>query len=319
MHRLVNSLAGGTLLILFFVAGNQVEAQIWKDMGRKVEKKIEEQASRRLERKIDKAIDKGFDKTEEAIDASVKGGEEKTDKQESTNSAPSESATPAKTADAPDVSGILAGLTGPTKVLDSYEFTYGIHYVTTTTKKNGKTEKGPETAMWLSDGGYTGAGIANQDHFVVMDLANKTMVMFQPKAKTYMAMSSDLGGAMAAMGESSAEPASEVKFEKLNKTEKIQGYNCELYRVESEDGVATLWITPELKVDYSGLIKSMGNFSKSAKSPIPASYQKFINGALLKLERVETGKGEETFVMEATKVDKAGKVITTSEFKSRGR
>ena len=304
------------------------QAQIWKDMGRKIEKKVEDQANRRLERKIDQAIDKGFDKTEQAIDESVKGDEEKPKdekrQKEKTESpapktkAPNNSSSP----DASKLAAIMAGMSGQATVLDQYIFKVGIDYTTSITKENGKKEGETAVSMWLSDKGYIGMGQGSRDNFIVTDLENKTTIIFQSKEKTYMAMSSDIGGMVAKMAEETGAAdesanASDVKFEKLSRSEKILGYDCDIYRIETDEVVSTIWVTPALKVNYMALMNSFGNLTKNAKGRVPAVYQNQINGVMLKTETLGK-KDKETTLMEATKVDDNGRVIDVSSYKRSG-
>lgn len=304
------------LLVVFSLILLPSQAQVWKNMGKKIEQKVEDQASRRLERKIDQAIDKGFDATEQAIDESVKGNGEKPEK------APSQTTSRGNNSSESAIAAAMLNMGGNTKVLDQYQFGLGINYTITTTKANGKTESVPGMMMWMSDKGYTGVGESSSNSFVVMDMENKTMVMFQPAEKTYMALSTDIGGMMEKMAGqqiADSDPDPNVKFEKLSRTEKILGYTCEIYKIESDDTEAMVWVTQDLNVDYSGFASSFGNMMKNAKAGgLPPAYQKFVTGVFLKTESVEKKKKGEKFVMEATKVDKDGKTVSMADYKRTG-
>src|SRR5690554_5083795 len=73
--RITNLLPAAFIGLLFLMAvPMESNAQIWKNLGRKLEQKVENEASRRAERKLDQAINKGFDKLEDSADKAIMGG-----------------------------------------------------------------------------------------------------------------------------------------------------------------------------------------------------------------------------------------------------
>lgn len=289
------------LLSIFLLPMPQhAEAQIWKNLGRKIEKKVEDQASRRLERKIDKAIDKGFDEAESAADNAVKAGNSK-DNSESSASTANQSKSQA------NASSVSGG--GNTSVEDSYKFNLGVEYEL---QSNGNSDKINMT-MWFSKNGYVGmdASTGNGSMTTVIDTDN--MIVFMEDQKSYMVMSNSMLGAIskAAVKEAEKSDPTKVKMTRLA-DEKILGYNCQVYQITSEDGESKIWITTELDANPLGITEGMKNFGGGVQ--IPAQV-KDMNGAMMKVESRNT-KDKEQVVMQAIKVHKDGKTINSKEYKN---
>ncbi len=68
------------IIVAFFIAPQQAEAQFLKKLGKKAQEKIEREAERRTERRVNKGIDKGYDGIEDEIDGKNKDKKKKGDK-----------------------------------------------------------------------------------------------------------------------------------------------------------------------------------------------------------------------------------------------
>lgn len=112
---------------------------------------------------------------------------------------------------------------------------------------------------------YSDAGIMTEmqgnDMSMIFDAANETMIMLNEKDKTAMVMPSRFGSAMAAK---QTEAASTATITKTGNTKKILGYNCEEYLIQDEKHKSNVWITTEIKLDYTKLSKAIGGQKGSA-------------------------------------------------------
>lgn len=291
-------------LIAFFVLATpqESEAQIWKNLGRKVEQKVEQQASRRLERRIDKAIDKGFDEAEKAADDAIKGDGKQSTSGEATTTSGSNSSI--------DMSTLLGG--GNVAVRDQYRFNLGIDYqMQTSDKKSDQLDM----SMWFSPEGYVGmASVAgNETTFSVID--TESMVIFMESQKTYMAMGNQMLGQIgdAAIEQAGKSDPGNVQMTRLA-DEKILGYTCRVYRMVSDDGEAKVWVTTELDANPFSALEGLRNMSNQIQL---SGELRDLNGAMLKMESKDT-KNKQTVVMQATKVHKQAKTIRASDYKKMG-
>lgn len=289
--------------VLFLSVGlfSNADAQIWKNFGDKVNEKIQKQASDRLERKVDEKIDKTFDKTEETIDGSLqKNDKESYDKQ-----------------GIPKGFDLSSFMGGPVEVRPQYKFNIGITY-RMTSSENGKSNQIPESEIWMSEEGYTGMNVPQNNSMVVLDIDKSTNVIFQEKDKSYMAMNMNMGGMMSQAIENSEEDETspqDYKIEKLG-TESILGYTCVIYKITTEDGVSTAWITNDIDFKYENMFKTFSDMGGKQKSKVP-DMENFPTGMMLKMNFVDAKNGDK-MTMEAIKVDTNGRNIQTSSYKKVG-
>lgn len=95
---------------------------------------------------------------------------------------------------------------------------------------------------------------------MIYDFANEVMIMIDEKAKTAMVMSSSRFGA--AM--TSRQQESNATVTKTGNTKKILGYTCEEYLIKDEKYTSNVWITTEIKLDYTKISKAVGGQKGSA-------------------------------------------------------
>jgi len=286
------------VLIAFFATIQTTEAQIWKNLESKVKEKVEKKASDKLEKKIDKSIDKSFDKTEETLDDSTS----KKNKKASKNQNMSEGV---------DLAGMLSG---KSETRSSYVFDLGVSYQTTMISSKNKKEVMPVSTLWYSKEVYIGMNSSDSNDVIVMDAEKETMVIFQEADKQYMAMGNSLYGSDEDFSDDSDYDAN-YKVEKIG-TEKILGYNCDIYKVTGTDYNAKIWMTKSLNFDYSKILANTKN-KQSTMGTSWGNSKNFPQGMLLKMESTDTDTKEKTFT-EATKVYKDGTTIKTSSYKKAG-
>jgi hypothetical protein len=284
------------ILIAFLATTHTTEAQIWKNLESKVKDKVEKKASKKLESKIDKSIDKSFDKTEEALDESTSKKNKKSDNKSNT----------------PEGIDYAKMLGGNAEARQSYVFELGVSYQTTTVSAKNRKEVIPESTLWYSKEGYIGMNASDSKDIIVMDTEKDAMVIFQDKEKQYMTLGS---GIQNVSSDENDDVDANYKIEKIG-TEKILGYNCDIYKVSGTDYNAKIWMTKALNFDYSKILANTKNKQNTLGTSWGSS-KNFPQGMLLKMESTDTKTKEKTFT-EATKVHKTGTTIKTSSYKKAG-
>ncbi len=282
--RLLPCLMTGLLACGFLLIGPaNAEAQIWKNLGKKIEKKVENQASKRLEKKIDKAIDKSFDKAEEGLDDAAK----------STTTAAKQS---------------------NKQIAPTFAFNLGITYEVL--EENNKKDQ-VNMSLWFSDEPYIGMSTgAQEDMFMVMH--DGQIITFMEKEKTYMVMGtgflSQLSGAAQEAAARDNTSDGNFRMEKIG-SERLLGYNCDIYRITNDESVSKVWMAPALGSMIEGLMEGFSSFLPNNQINM-ADLSKTNQGMMLKTETTDD-KGK-TIVMQATEIHKNGKKINTSAYKSVG-
>lgn len=284
------------ILIAFFATTHTTEAQIWKKLESKVKDKVEKKASDKLENKIDKTIDKSFDKTEESLDDSKIKKNNKADKNQSRS-------------EGVDYAKMLGG---NAETRNSYVFDLGVSYQTTMISAKNKKETMPISTLWYSNEGYIGMNSSDSKDVIVMDTEKESMVIFQDKEKQYMALGS---GIQDFSSDEDSDDDTNYKIEKIG-TEKILGYNCDVYKVTGTTYNAKIWMTKALNFDYSKILANTKN-KQSTMGTSWGTSENFPQGMLLKMESTDT-ETKEKFFTEATKVHKDGTTIKTSAYKKAG-
>lgn len=292
------------LVLLMSLSFSSAQAQIWNNIGSKVNDKLKRKADQKIEQKIDNAIDKSFDKTEQSIEESLQKGDKSNSK---TN--PSQGL---------DISSMFGGTP---ELRDQYKFGFGVTYKMSSTNSKEKTKEMPTMTMWMSEDGITAMHTDEQNSTIIMDLEKETMIIIQENDKSYMAIKSNMKAVSDKILESvedeiDDEIPADVKFEKIG-TEKILGYNCDIYKMTSSESESKIWTTQDIKFDYNKMAGGFTNsFGKKQKSALP-TMEGMPMGMLLKVITTET-KSKDTVTMEATEIFKDGKTFKLSSYKKIG-
>lgn len=293
-----------SLLVLALVLGapGLSSAQILKGLGKRIEKKLEDETNRRVERRVDRTIEKGFDKVEQSAEDAVKGDGTK-------NTAERQNSSNTGDASAAATRSIFSGSnTNNVTLLDVYDFKLGVSYEI----KNDDTDM--KTAMWFSDSDYFGM-TAEMGHNMFMVLHNGNMINFMLDQKTYMAMGSMVDELI---GTAADEASNETEDFSINKvgTERILGYNCDIYEIKSSDHNSKIWLTKEIGLESSNFLGAFSSLMKAGATSLPPNMTG-IGGLMLKMEGSNKG-GKESVSVEAIEIHKENLKINTSEYKSLG-
>lgn len=296
------------LVVLFMCEPMTADAQIWKNLGRKIEKKVEEQASRRAERRIDKAIDKGFDKVEQTADDAVKGSGKAADGKSNAGGA-------ARSSDMSVMSSILSGSGETANIKDLYEFDLAITYEL----KDKPSAKPVNMSMALGKGEYMGMSTEAQGSpamFMILDEGQ--MSTFMLEQQKYMVIGSGVTDQMLAAAaehvEEEDDSAADVSIRKVG-SERILNYACDIYEMTTDDGTVRVWLTQELGLagnhflsSFSALMRNNGNMPQMGSQ---------VGGMLLKMEAKDQ-RGRNTTSMVAIDVNDNGFSFNTTGYSPIG-
>src|SRR5690554_265706 len=229
------------LVVLFICEPMTSDAQIWKNLGRKIEKKVEEQASRRAERKIDQAINKGFDKVEQSADEAVKGAGNAGDPKVNSPAA-------AGSSDMSAMSRIFRGSGEPAEIKELYEFDMAITYAL----KDKPNSKPVHMSMAMGKGDYMGMSTeSNGSIAMFMILDGSHMTTFMMEEQKYMSIGSGVTDqileAAAEQAELEENEATDFTLKKVG-TERVLNYACDIYEMTTDDGTVKVWLTKELGI-----------------------------------------------------------------------
>src|SRR5690606_25011332 len=135
-------------------------------------------------------------------------------------------------------------------------------------------EKTPGFTLWISENPYMGmATDANNSMFMVMD--GEKMITFMEQNKTYMVLGGAMfQGAVAAAAEEAENDSnpSDFSISKVG-TEKILGYDCDVYEMKSDATVAKVWLTNALGVSPgSAFMSSFSALMKNNKTQLPSNF-----------------------------------------------
>lgn len=297
------------LVVLFMCEPMTADAQIWKNLGRKIEKKVEEQASRRAERKIDQAINKGFDKVEQTADDAVKGTGKATEGKTKTGGA----------AESTDMSAVMSSMMSGSgeaaKIKDLYEFDIAITYEL----KDKPSAKPVNMSMALGKGEYMGMSTEVQGSpamFMILDEGQ--MSTFMLEQQKYMVIGSGLTDQMLAAAAEHAEEeddsAADVSIRKVG-SERILNYACDIYEMTTDDGTVKVWLTQELGLAGNHFLSSFSALMRNnGKMPQMGSQ---VGGLLLKMEAKDK-RGRNTTSMVATDINDNGFTFNTTGYSPIG-
>jgi len=252
------------LLLLCLIAFDQVEAQLFKKLKkrvsdkieRKVEDKVVEELSEEIARRAVKPLDNAFDDMfrqsykeeygKEYDDSEYEGDPEK---------------------QAAMMQTLLGSMYGTAELPEAYTFDYTMNI-----KVTDYGEKKSNDMKMYVDPSSKAFGMEQKDRgeeqIMVFDMEKDQVVIFNKKEKTAMAIPNVMKMARTfgkgAMEEAMSET---VKFEKMGKSKKINGYMAEGYKVETEEDKGEYYVSTDLPFDWNdafgGLVESISpNFYK---------------------------------------------------------
>lgn len=294
------------LILLMSLSYSSAQGQIWNNIGSKVNDKLKKKADQKIEQKIDQSIDKSFDKTEQKIDESFQKNDQ--------------SSGEAKAPQGLDLSSMFGGTP---ELRDQYKFEFGITYQMSSTNSKGKAQDLPKMTMWMGESGVSAIHTNEQNTTMIMDMEKETMVIIQENEKTYMAIKSNFKAASEQILKASKDAANEedivtddMKMEKIG-SEKLLGYNCDIYKISSNETESKVWVTQDINFDYSKMAGGFSNsFGGKQKSSLP-NVKGMPMGMMLKVITINN-KSNETMTMEATEVFKNGTIFKLSSYKKLG-
>ena len=227
-------------------ANGQFLRKLGKTVERAAERTVERRAERETEKNTDKALDKVFEPgSEEAENAESKEGSSvRTD-----NRMASDDATAAEQQAA--LAGLLGGASMD-EVPDSYTFSYRA----TMEIFDGNKKEQTNVLYWLEpDATYFGTEVPNDEaasQVAVMDMELQSMIIFMDDNKQKRAMRTN--GNQLFMSQSKNKTENDTANMQLTPIagKTILGYSCKGFQIETDDGIAKVWVTDEAPVGMLG-------------------------------------------------------------------
>lgn len=287
------------MLLLVIGVPLESEAQILRNLTKRLEEKIESEATRRAERKIDQAVNKSFDKLEESASSAFKGIQ----------------------FDQNQIDAMVGAMSADVTLKDTYDFNLGITYETKVTDGNSEDAETTMT-MWFSDDSYIGMDVDGGNERMLSVLDEDHVVVFMKDKKTYMAIGSAMFEAMGQMAEEHIqdavnEPDEEFSFTRLP-DETILGQRCKVYQVRSEESESRVWYTEDLGVDMlKSFSKSLSTLTRQDMTQKMPSGMEGAAGVMMKMEARDLNSGE-VMTMEAKTIHRNGTMIKSADYKRAG-
>lgn len=198
-----------------------------------------------------------------------------------------------------------------------FNFKTGITY----SISEGQKKAGNKLTMWFSDGDYAAMEPSeNNMVFMIFDTKNTKMLTIMQAQKMVMTM--DFGKLQQQYQDKNKgtddKAAPKAQVTKTGVTEKIMGYNCEQYKITTDENETLVWVTTELGTGYTSFAKSMMMAMNSGKGKGNNSFgdlQNVANGIMLKMITKDLSDKKEV-TLEATNVNTSGKEVDITGYQT---
>ncbi|WP_461532901.1 DUF4412 domain-containing protein [Sinomicrobium sp.] len=277
-------------IVMLLVVCNTTQGQFLKKLGKSVERAVEKTVSNRVEREA-------TEETEDGLDVIFEGDNKKEKRnRKASKNAQSEVNQTSQAGVSQNAMG------GAVDVPAEFHFSYK---ATMDISSSGEKQ---EIVYWLqpkaSYFAIQSPTDVSRNAISVLDLRNQTMVMYMDEDGDKRGMSMQYS--RNEVNNNASE--NKVKINALGK-KNILGYSCSGYKMEVEEGVATLWVTNALPLSFSGM-SDMPNVPMSA---IPNGKDAWV----MELEFVSKKDGEK-MQMVCKDIRKEVKSIKSSEYNFSG-
>lgn len=165
----------------------------------------------------------------------------------------------------PVLSGNLPFLQGPPAVVEPNEYT--ISFTTKVTTPDETMEMDYAFDTWK-----TGIIIRMDDKKdelsnvrMFHDLKEKTTTLATNEGGAWKAYKMWMMDMSAAVAQATENEAAKVSVEATGRTKVVEGYTCEEYIIEHEEGTSTAWITKDIDVNMGSLFTMAGGFGQHNK------------------------------------------------------
>lgn len=203
------------------------------------------------------------------------------------------------------------------------------HFDTITTmeiiaeKSDGTSEPPVTMDMHFNEGEmYTGTRFSseemkkeNGDLFIIYDLKNSAMVMLMENEKDKFSFAYDWKQALELSEDiGQSEQEEDINWDEVDEwqgytkigTRNIQGYECDGYRSENNEGVMEVWVTRDESLGMHNMFKANNN-AKQVRGKIPENYP---YGMMMEMTSEDLKSGDKT-VMRVTDISKNAQVSFT--------
>lgn len=224
-------------------------------------------------------------------------------------------------ADSGAYGGMLFSMNSNVTTEDAYHFDTITTMEITTEKKDGTSEPPVTMDMHFNEGEmYTGTRFSseemkkeNGDLFIIYDVKNSAMVMLMENEKDKFSFAYDWKQALE-MGEDmgqSEQGEDDINWDEVDEwqgytkigSKHIQGYECDGYRSENNEGVVEVWVTRDESLGMHNMFKAHSN-AKQVRGKIPEDYP---YGMMMEMTSEDLESGDKT-VMRVTDINKNAQV-----------
>ncbi|WP_339922371.1 DUF4412 domain-containing protein [uncultured Cyclobacterium sp.] len=213
-----------------------------------------------------------------------------------------------------DISKIMGSINMNVDTESEYNFSGVAVMEIKSTSKKGKEEDPVLFNSFLSENpDYFGMEFidpdrkdANEKSIIIMDHKNKATVMLMEneEEKSSMAFGMDWSGMLDTYADTAAhQPYESMTFEKTGNKKDIHGYSCEEFRMASEDGEGTYWISEESVEGLEGFWSKNSPFvTKKMKEQNSTFFGNFPEGNIMEMT-FKSKEDESSSEMKIIKID----------------
>ncbi len=291
------------LLLILFCCKQPAEAQLLKNLEKKVQDKLKQKVQKDVENSVDKKVDQAYDSLK--IDAT-----DMLRKNASTNESTIHENTEITSDRANEMmKSIMGGMTDA-KYKNTYSFPLNakINYQTF---KNGKAAQEQTMVHYYADDAIMIETDKNTNTMILYDFANNSMLMIDTKKKTLQPMSLDF---LQKIGkgnkiQSTDNKPSNFSFHPTGKTKSIAGYSCKEYETSTLEGKSLIWFTNSLDFDYTTYLKNFSKILGNEMNDMPDGF-----GYVMEMTDFDKD-GTENMFMQVQSVNTKSEVVNTGDYK----
>lgn len=291
------------LLIILFCCTQPTEAQLLKNLEKKVQDKLKQKVQKDVENSVDKKVDQAYDSLK--IDAT-----DVLRKDASPNESSIQENTEPTSNQANEMMKSILGGMNDAKYKNTYSFPLNAK-ISYQTFKNGKAAQEETMVHYYADDAIMIETDKNTNTMILYDFASNSMLMIDTKKKTLQPMSLDF---LQKIGKGSKiqspdDKPSNFSFHPTGKTKSIAGYSCKEYESSTLEGESLIWFTNSLDFDYTTYLKNFSKILGNDMNDMP-------NGFGYVMEMTDFDKdGTKNMFMQVQSVDKKSEVVNTDDYK----
>ena len=256
----------------------------------RVERRAESRANQRVDQKVDQAVDRAFDRVEGLFKRRQNQGAEN---QDSTSATSPE-------ADARESAGFLRGLSVSDEPWEPIRNDQPMAFVMDVVVSERNKEDSRMEMRYTFDAWDIGMEIRQEGQRTRMLLDNQggylTTIVQQDRQDPVGVRMRQRKVTVTDDGATNASASDEYTITKTGNTRVIDGYNCEEYRIESQEGVTNAWITQDLDLSMANLFGAFQAQNRAGKPQPGMNHYGIESGVAIESTTVSRNGRETTFI-----------------------